>query len=64
MEGLGYAYSMLPFIKDTYKDDPEGMKQSVLAHLQFFNTTPYTAPYIIGMNVGIEKEEKISLWKQ
>ncbi|EMK9295884.1 PTS system mannose/fructose/sorbose family transporter subunit IID [Enterococcus faecium] len=58
MEGLGYAYSMLPFIKDTYKDDPEGMKQSVLAHLQFFNTTPYTAPYIIGMNVGIEKEEK------
>lgn len=35
MEGLGYAYSMLPFIKDTYKDDPEGMKQSVLAHLQF-----------------------------
>ncbi|BBM18402.1 PTS trehalose transporter subunit IIBC [Enterococcus avium] len=58
MEGLGYAYSMLPFIKETYKDDPEGMKQSVLAHLQFFNTTPYTAPYIIGMNVGIEKEEK------
>ncbi|AXX65083.1 PTS system mannose/fructose/sorbose family transporter subunit IID [Bombilactobacillus bombi] len=58
MEGLGYAYSMLPFIKETYKDNPEGMKKSVLAHLQFFNTTPYTAPYILGMNVGIESKQK------
>lgn len=58
MEGLGYAYSLLPFLKETYRDDPQGLKKSVLTHLQFFNTTPYTAPYIIGMNVGIEAKQK------
>lgn len=58
MEGLGYAYSMLPFLKETYKGDSEGMKKSVLSHLQFFNTTPYTAPFILGMHVGIESKQK------
>ncbi|MCT1905236.1 PTS system mannose/fructose/sorbose family transporter subunit IID [Oceanobacillus sojae] len=58
MEGLGYAYSMLPFLKKNYEDDPDALQESVLTHLQFFNTTPYTAPYIIGMNTGIEEKEK------
>lgn len=58
MEGLGYAYSMLPFLKKNYENDSDALQKSVLTHLQFFNTTPYTAPYIIGMNVGIEEKEK------
>lgn len=57
-EGLGYTYAMLPFIKENYQDDPEQLKDSVKTHLQFFNTTPYTAPFIIGVNVGMEEEGK------
>lgn len=58
MMGLSYTYSMLPFLKENYKGDPKGLKESVKTHLQFFNTNPYLAPYVLGMNIEIEEKEK------
>lgn len=58
MMGLAYCYSMMPFLRENYKDDDEGLKQAVKTHLQFFNTNPYVAPYVIGVNMGIEESEK------
>ncbi|WEV50886.1 PTS system mannose/fructose/sorbose family transporter subunit IID [Lactobacillus sp. ESL0731] len=58
MMGLAYTYSMLPFLKENYAGDPKGLKESVKTHLQFFNTNPYLAPYVLGMNIGIEEKEK------
>lgn len=58
MMGLAYTYSMLPFLKETYKDDPEGLKKSVKTHLQFYNCSPYVSPYVMGINIGIEEKEK------
>jgi len=58
MMGLSYTYSMMPFLKENYKDDPEGLKEAVKTHLQFFNTNPYIAPYVIGVNIGVEESEK------
>ena len=58
MMGLSYTYSMLPFLKKTYKDDPEGLKKSVKTHLQFYNCSPYVSPYVMGVNMGIEEEQK------
>ncbi|WP_440897535.1 PTS system mannose/fructose/sorbose family transporter subunit IID [Amphibacillus sp. Q70] len=58
MMGLAYTYSMMPFLKENYKDDPEKMKAAVKTHLQFFNTSPYVAPYVMGVNLGIEEKEK------
>lgn len=58
MMGLAYAYSMMPFLKENYKDDPAGLKQAVKMHLQFFNTSPYVAPYVMGVNMGVEEVEK------
>lgn len=58
MMGLSYTYSMLPFLKETYKDDPEGLKESVKTHLQFYNCSPYVSPYVMGINIGIEEKEK------
>ena len=60
MMGLAYTYSMLPFLKENYKDNPKGLKESVKTHLQFFNTNPYLAPYVLGMNIEIEEKEKDS----
>lgn len=60
MMGLAYCYSMMPFLRENYKDDPEGLKQAVKTHLQFFNTSPYVAPYVMGVNMGIEEVEKKS----
>ena len=58
MMGLSYTYSMLPFLKENYKGDQKGLKESVKTHLQFFNTNPYLAPYVLGMNIEIEEKEK------
>lgn len=58
MQGLGYCYSMLPVLKEIYKDDPKGLKEAVKNHLQFFNTNQWMASIILGVNVAIEKDLK------
>jgi len=58
MMGMSYCYSLMPFLKENYKDDPDGLQKAVKTHLQFFNTNPYVAPYVIGVNIGIEEVEK------
>lgn len=60
MQGSGYCYSIMPALKEIYKDDPEGMKKAVKSHLQFFNTTPHTANIILGVNMAVEQEVKQS----
>ncbi|WP_367342137.1 PTS system mannose/fructose/sorbose family transporter subunit IID [Limosilactobacillus sp.] len=55
MQALAYCYAMLPFLKVIYKDQPDKLKASVINHLQFFNTNPWLAPYILGINVAMEE---------
>ncbi len=56
MQGLGYAYSMMPIMKRLYADDPEKMKIALKTHLGFFNTTPAMSSLIIGADAGLEEE--------
>lgn len=58
MQALAYCYSMLPFLKEIHKGDEDGLNTAVRNHLQFFNTNPWIAPYVIGVNIGIEELEK------
>ncbi|WP_407932683.1 PTS system mannose/fructose/sorbose family transporter subunit IID [Dellaglioa carnosa] len=58
MQALAYCYAMLPFLKVVYKDNPEALKASVKNHLQFFNTNPWIAPYILGVNVAMEEKRQ------
>lgn len=55
MQALAYCYAVLPFLKVAYKDKPEALQSAVLNHLQFFNTNPWVAPYILGINVAMEE---------
>lgn len=56
MQALAYCYAVLPFLKKAYKDKPEALQNAVLNHLQFFNTNPWVAPYILGINVAMEEK--------
>lgn len=58
MQALAYCYAMLPFLKVVYKDQPEKLQASVINHLQFFNTNPWLAPYILGINVAMEEKHE------
>ncbi len=55
MQALAYCYAVLPFLKVAYKDKTEALQSAVLNHLQFFNTNPWVAPYILGINVAMEE---------
>lgn len=56
MQALSYCFAVLPFLKVAYRNKPDELKKSVLNHLQFFNTNPWVAPYILGINVAIEEK--------
>ena len=58
MQGLSYCYSMYPFLKELYKDNPDDLKESMLTHLQFFNTNTIMTPFIMGINMAVEETEK------
>lgn len=58
MMSMAYTYSMLPWLKENYKGNPEGLKKSVKTHLQYYNCSPYMNPYVMGVNMGIEGQGK------
>lgn len=59
MMGMGYCFTMLPIIEKFYKTEEE-RKEALDLHLQFFNTNPTMAPYIMGANIAIEQESGLS----
>ena len=64
MMSMAYTYSMLPWLKENYKGNPEGLKKSVKTHLQYYNCSPYMNPYVMGVNMGIEGQGKENLFRQ
>ncbi|WP_066059951.1 PTS system mannose/fructose/sorbose family transporter subunit IID [Robertmurraya korlensis] len=55
MQGLGYAFTMMPIIKKLYKTKEE-QSAALKRHLEFFNTAPWLSTFIIGITVAMEEE--------
>nr|WP_314739443.1 PTS mannose transporter subunit IID [uncultured Haemophilus sp.] len=57
MQGLGFAYAMVPVIKRLYPDpsSPE-RKAAIKRHLEFFNTQPFVGAPILGVTIAMEEE--------
>lgn len=55
MQNVGFAYSMMPALRDRYRDRPDDLKRAVKRHLEFFNTHPAMAAVILGATIGIEE---------
>ena len=53
----GYCYTMMPALKELYKDDPAAMKAAVKRHLEFFNCATSTSPFVIGLTCAMEEQE-------
>jgi PTS system mannose-specific IID component len=56
MQNLGWCYAMIPAMKKLYKD-PEDQKAFLKRHLEFFNTHPYVAAPIFGVELALEEEK-------
>lgn len=53
MQGLGFFYSLLPWLE---KVSGEGCRDACQRHLGYFNTNPYMSPYILGVVSRLEEE--------
>jgi len=56
MQGLGYAFCMMPILRKLYGHDKEKMKQALNTHLGFFNTSQPMSSLIFGANAALEEE--------
>lgn len=56
MQGLGFAFSMLPLKLVVKGADGKNNEDFIAKHLRMFNTNPYLAPAIIGSVVKIEEK--------
>ena len=56
MQGLGYAWVIMPALKKIYEGRPEDMKRALQFQLAYFNTTPAMSHLIIGADMALEEE--------
>lgn len=56
MEGMTYAYAMLPVINEVYKDNPELQTEAFVRNTEFFNTHAAVAGLNLGLSYALERE--------
>lgn len=52
----GYAWTMMPAMRELYGNNPEKMKEGVKRHLEFFNCATTVSPFIIGITCAMEEQ--------
>ena len=55
MQNVGFAYCMLPALREQYKGRPEELIRALKRHLEFFNTHPAMAGVVLGASVRLEE---------
>lgn len=56
---LAFCRMVIPNLKKIYHDDPEGYREALERHLEFFNITPQLAPFVGGIVVAMEEKNKV-----
>jgi PTS system mannose-specific IID component len=55
MQNVGFAYAILPALREIYSGRPEEALRSVKRHLEFFNTHPVMGAVVLGAGVRLEE---------
>lgn len=55
MQAAGYAYAMVPVIKELYDDNDERCRE-LERHMVFYNTTPWSSALIFGADMALEED--------
>lgn len=56
MQSAGWLLSMLPALEKIYKDDKEGLAESMTDNLNFMNTSPPLVSMLMGMLLSLEEQ--------
>jgi mannose/fructose/N-acetylgalactosamine-specific phosphotransferase system component IID len=55
MQSLGFSFAMIPVLRRLYPD-PEEYSRRLAAHMDYFNTQPYLAAFVLGAAARVEEE--------
>jgi PTS system mannose-specific IID component len=55
-QGMGYSAALRPALEKFYANNPKKYRDALIRSVQFFNCTYETAPFIMGLNAAMEKE--------
>jgi PTS system mannose-specific IID component len=56
MQSPAFVYTLSPFLKKFYGDDPVEFKAALKRHMVFFNTEPQTGVIAHGVTVALEEQ--------
>ncbi len=59
MQATGFCYSMIPVLKKIY-NTKESMSKALQRHMAFFNTTPHSSTFIMGLAASMEVQNSQS----
>lgn len=54
---VGWLYGLVPGLKEIYSDDPEGLKEALVRHTSFYNTSPQCTTLIQGVVLAMEEQK-------
>lgn len=52
-QGVSYLFTILPALKKIYKDEPDKLKETAAANIEFYNTNPQMIPFITSMQLAM-----------
>ena len=55
-QGVSYLNVILPGLKKIYKDNPEKLKETAKANLEFYNTSPHLVPFISNLQLAMYED--------
>lgn len=58
MQGAGWAYTMMPYLKKIHKDDKEGLSVALKDNMEFINTNPTVSPFLMGFLLSLEEKKE------
>ena len=58
LQGTGYAWAIHDTLRKLYPDD-EDFKKAMEVEYEYFNTTPYVIPLILGADIAMQEQEGI-----
>ena len=56
MLGTGFGFALAPFLKEVFRDDPDGLRRARWRHREYFNAHPYLAGFALGAVARLEAE--------
>lgn len=55
MQSGGFMFAQIPLLKKIYKNDKQGLKDAMVDNLEFINTSPHLAGFLMGLLISMEE---------